>query len=96
MTPETIHQKLAVLIVETIDRSLTVDKIQWESRLTDDLGSIVTRKSQQDCGRRSPSGGQCPEHTPHANLQGGDCNRSIDMRATAASDGRRCEGGDAS
>jgi|GEM_PF-1553032 len=38
MTPEIIRQKPAVLIVETIDRSLTVDKIQWESRLTDDLG----------------------------------------------------------
>jgi acyl carrier protein len=38
MTPEEIRAKLATIIAEKVNSRISVQQIQWETRLRDDLG----------------------------------------------------------
>ena len=38
MTPEEIRAKLATIIIEKVDSRLSIEQIQWDTRLRDDLG----------------------------------------------------------
>ena len=38
MTPEEIRAKLATIIAEKIGSRITAERVQWETRLRDDLG----------------------------------------------------------
>jgi len=38
MTPDEIRAKLATIITEKVNSRLSIDQIQWDSRLRDDLG----------------------------------------------------------
>jgi acyl carrier protein len=38
MTPEEIRAKLAIIIAQKVNSRITVQQIQWDTRLRDDLG----------------------------------------------------------